>query len=445
MMDRHEKQIILQNCNSIPAEGLYQFISKEELTLAELESHGLARGTINEINNLINGIVVNDAALIPNIPTIPSIPSIPTIPTIPSVSDTSLGIPPIAKGPNAVNTPSDKSIIDQIKNDELSALDIDLLIKQNHLSYEDLEQNGIDPKVIFSLKFFGSNQSFTRFYEIKDLPRMEEGRTDVYMVGMAASGKSTMLSSIFKYVNDQGIFLPDTYNQNGNAYMEQLKRQLDFGVLPIGTARGSYNYVATSLKDPEGKKHPFNIVEVPGENYQIMFDGGMGSEAVRDFVEYIKNNNKKILVFVIDSVAQLERFTNVNMFGALDQGIAYNNILAMFRDNKVLDRTDAIYFVVNKFDALKNERYAFDNRADQELALEFLQQDFAALLSTAKDAREMNKNKFKIKVLPFSIGKLIFGNRLIKKYDPTNAKILVNNLLEDSFIVSGGAFWKKLF
>lgn len=455
-MDRHQKQIILQNCNNVPAEGLYKLISEGSITLAELESHGLAKDKIREIGFLIDPssdttpIAIPIIPAIPNIPAIPSIPTISTIPGIPNVPEipTIPSIPTIASISNSKgNETYDLSaILEQIKNKEISAEGLDRLIKENKLSYDDLEKNGIDPKVIFSLKFFGSNQAITRFYGIKDLPEMEEGRTDVYMVGMAASGKSTMLSGIFKYVNDQGIFLPDPFNQNGNAYMEQLKRQLDYGVLPVGTAQGSYNYIATSFKDQFGKKHPFNIVEVPGENYQRMFSEGMNSDTdyIRDFVNYIKNRNKKILVFVIDSVAQLQRFTNIALFGNLDQSIAYNNILAMFREHKILDRTDAIYFVVNKFDVLKNERYAFDERPDENLALEFIEQEFASLLSASREARENSKNKFKIKAIPFSIGEVVL-DKLLKNFDNTNSKAIVDNLLEDSFIVSGGAFWNKLF
>ncbi len=458
-MDRHQKQIILQNCNNVPSDGLYKLISEGSITLAELESHGLAKEKLKEIAIFIDPssdttpVAIPGIPAIPNIPAIPAMPAIPntpgmsTVPTIPSIPS----IPTIPTLTSAANTKSEEafnlsSVIEQIKNNEIAAEKLDRLIKENKLSYEDLEINGIDPKVIFSLKFFGSNQAITRFYGIKDLPVMEEGRTDVYMVGMAASGKSTMLSGIFKYVNDQGIFLPDTYNQNGNAYMEQLKRQLDYGVLPVGTAKGTYNYIATSFKDQSGKKHPFNIVEVPGENYQRMFSEGMNSETdyIRDFVDYIKNRNKKILVFVIDSVAQLQRFTNTELFGNLDQSIAYNNILAMFREHKILDRTDAIYFVVNKFDVLKNERYAFDERPDEEIALEFIEQEFASLLSASREARENNKNKFKIKAIPFSIGEVVL-DKLLKTFDSRNSKTIVDGLLEDSFIVSGGAFWNKLF
>ncbi|GGH20415.1 hypothetical protein FAZ19_09885 [Sphingobacterium alkalisoli] len=423
-MDRHEKQIILLNCNDIPVEALDQYISNRVFEIKEFESHRLSADKLKELRRLadIRSGVLQDE------PTVATLSATPALPDKPKAT-------PVAPTP-----------IEKILNGELSLQEIDFLLKERKLSFEDLETGGVLQKAINSIKYFNTKKGISKFYNITDLAPMEEGRTDVYMVGMAASGKSTMLAGMFKYADDNAVFIPDTYNQEGNTYMGQLKRDLDYGVLPMGTVKGSYNYIATSFKDQKGTKHPFNIVEVPGENYARMFSEGIKSETeyIKGFVNYIKNKNKKILVFVIDVIAEIEKFTNPEHFNALDQSIAYNNILAMFRDHRILDRTDAIYFVVNKFDALKKDRYLFDERPDEELALEFLEQNFSSLLAACKDARERARNKFKIKALPFSIGDVV-NEKILLEYKGDHAKVLVNNLLEDSFVVSGGAFWKFRF
>lgn len=423
-MDRHEKQIILLNCNDIPVDALDQYILSQAFDIKDFESHRLSSDKLKELRRLAdirNGVVQDE-------PVVVSVPNTPALPEKPSTA-------PVALSP-----------IEKILNGEMSLQEIDFLLKENALSFEDLEIGGLSQKTLNSIKYFNAKKGISKFYNIEDLAPMEDGRTDVYMVGMPASGKSTMLAGMFKYAEDNAVYIPDTYNQEGNAYMGQLKRDLDYGILPMGTVRGSYNYIATSLKDHKAIKHPFNVVEVPGENYARMFSEGMNSETeyIRGFVNYIKNKNKKILVFVIDVIAEIEKFTNAEHFNALDQSIAYNNILAMFRDHKILDRTDAIYFVVNKFDALKKDRYLLDERADEELALEFLEQNFSSLLAACRDARGRTRNKFKIKVLPFSIGELV-NEKILVAYKTEHAKVLVDNLLEDSFVVSGGAFWKFRF
>lgn len=423
-MDRHEKQIILLNCNNIPVDALDQYILSQVFDIKDFESHRLSSDKLKELRRLAdirNGVVQDGPAVV-------SVPNIPELPEKPNTASVAL------------------SPVEKILNGEMSLQEIDFLLKENALSFEDLEIGGLSQKMLNSIKYFNAKKGISKFYNLVDLAPMEDGRTDIYMVGMAASGKSTMLAGMFKYAEDNAVFIPDTYNQEGNAYMGQLKRDLDYGVLPMGTVKGSYNYIATSFKDQKGAKHPFNIIEVPGENYARMFSEGINSETeyIKGFVNYIKNKNKKILVFVIDAIAEIEKFTNPEHFNALDQSIAYNNILAMFRDHKILNRTDAIYFVVNKFDALKKDQYLFDERADEELALEFLEQNFSSLLAACKDARDRVRNKFKIKALPFSIGEVV-NEKILLKYKSEHAKVLVDNLLEDSFVISGGAFWKFRF
>ena len=60
----------------------------------------------------------------------------------------------------------------------------------------------------------------------------------------------------------------------------------------------------------------------------------------------------------------------------------------MFKSNGILEQTDAIYLVANKFDAIKESRFAANNSADDELALDFLQDEFKNLINNCKDARD---------------------------------------------------------
>lgn len=55
----------------------------------------------------------------------------------------------------------------------------------------------------------------------------------------------------------------------------------------------TYNYIATSIEDRKGNPHPFNIVEVPGENYKKIHDYGIETEEVKGFVNHIKIITKK--------------------------------------------------------------------------------------------------------------------------------------------------------
>jgi hypothetical protein len=156
---------------------------------------------------------------------------------------------------------------------------------------------------------------------------------------------------------------------------------------------------------------------------------------VESFLNYINNGNKKIIIFVIDSLVHNEGYSN--NANQLDQSLVYANILELFRVNQVLEKTDSVYIVVNKFDAIKNTRYFGDSRQDTELALDFVQNEFLSFVNNCKNAREQSKNQFKIKVVPFSIGEVqmsTFVNYINEEF----CFSLLNNIINDSFIQKGG-------
>ena len=151
-------------------------------------------------------------------------------------------------------------------------------------------------------------------------------------------------------------------------------------------------------------------------------------------LNYIKNSNKKILIFVIDSLAHDSNYADSK--SALDQSLVYVNILNMFKNNGVLNQTDAIYLVTNKFDAIKENRFNGDNRPDTDLALEFLKEEFKNLINNCTSMRDESKNKFKIKVLPYSIGKVSY-EFIVEDFNRNYSSSVIQNLIEDSFVVKG--------
>lgn len=394
-MDNHKKNILLQNCNNLESNQIISIVQTGEITIEEFKAAGLSQNIINQILSSLT-----------------------------------------TKEQTENNAAKKRELLEKVSRGRVSADEIKANINNGNFSFDDLLDAGINERVVNSLKHYCNSNRITMFRNINQLPPMEEGRTDVYFVGVPGSGKSTMLSGLLNMANRNGILMPDTYNNDGSIYQTQLISDLNRGVLPNATASGSYNYVALSLKDEDGAKHPFNIVEVPGENYVNMFNNG----DVGEFLNYISNSNKKILIFVVDSLAHDTGYSDSN--SQLDQNLVYVNILNMFKTNGVLDQTDAVYLVANKFDAIKKTRYATNNSSDDSLALDFLQDEFKNLINNCKDARDESKNKFKIKVLPFSIGNVSYTS-IIDNFNREYSEVVIDNLIEDSFVVKGAKF--KLF
>lgn len=394
-MDNHKKNILLQNCNNLESNQIISIVQTGEITIEEFKAAGLSQNIINQILSSLT-----------------------------------------TREQTENNAAKKRELLEKIARGRVSADEIKANINNGNFSFDDLLDAGINERVVNSLKHYCNSNRITMFRNINQLPPMEEGRTDVYFVGVPGSGKSTMLSGLLNIANRNGILMPDIYNNDGSIYQTQLISDLNRGVLPNATASGSYNYVALSLKDEDGAKHPFNIVEVPGENYVNMFNNG----DVGEFLNYISNSNKKILIFVVDSLAHDTGYNDSN--SQLDQNLVYVNILNMFKSNGILDQTDAVYLVANKFDAIKKTRYATNNSSDDSLALDFLQDEFRNLIENCKDAREESKNKFKIKVLPFSIGNVSYTS-IIDNFNREYSEVVIDNLIEDSFVVKGSRF--KLF
>ena len=427
-MDNTAKNHILNDCNnySITLDDLDNLVREGHITIEEFTQHNLEISKVKELQKRkneregITDIIVD-------------------VKEDEKIIKINGNIPPS-------ETLDEKSkLLKEVKENTRSAIEIYYdIVRDQKYTFDDLEEIGFSKRAITALKY-QSQAPIRLSYSIDDLPAMEQGRTDVFFVGVPASGKTVMLGGLLKYANKKGIIIPDSYNNAGNVFQADLIKDLDVGFLPKNTDQGSYNYIATSIQDNENINHPFNIVEVPGENYIRLFNEGSTTQTdyIVKFMKYIKNSNKKILIFVIDSVAHENR-NNLEHLRDLDQSIAYVNILNMFRDHGVLEQTDAIYLVANKFDVLLQDRYMLDGGEHEKLALDFIQEEFTNLITNCKYARDNSRNKFKIKVFPFSIGE-VHHKYILENYNNKYSKAIVDNLLEDSFIVKGGRFWKKLF
>ena len=398
-MESHTKNIILQSCNSLTSQELFEIVNAGSISIEKFKEAGLSEQKVSSILSLILA--------------------------------SNIGI--------AIESEKE-TFLNKIESRKVKADEIKLKINNKIISFDDLENlNSLSQKTINSLKYYTSSNRMTTFRTIDKLPAMEEGRTDLYFIGLPGSGKSTMLSGILHSAHRNGVLLPDTYNQDGSIFQIQLINDLNKGVLPQATAEGSYNYIALSIEGEDKKRHPFNIVEVPGENYVQMFNNG----DVETFLNYIQNSNKKILVFVIDSLAHHSGY--LDSTDQNDQSLVYPNILQLFHANGILEQTDAIYLVANKFDAIYESSYAGDDRPHEEIASEFLHEEFLNLINNCKSVRDESKNKFKIKLLPFSIGKVSFET-ILESYNKIYSTNILNEIISDSFIVKGGGlskFFKK--
>lgn len=322
-----------------------------------------------------------------------------------------------------------EELLKKIKNREISFHDLRQAYNNQKITLDDIKGSGFSPGIFAAIQQILTSSRSTIFKEIKDLPAMQQGRTDLIFVGLSGTGKSTMMSGLLNAAQNRGILLPDTHNQDGGLYMNQVLTDLKRNLLPEGTARGSFNYIPLSIKDKEGKNHPFNVIEVPGELYERVLRG----DNINEFVNHIKNKNQKILMFCLDAMAQEGAIENLEH----DQQLAYVTLLNKLRSEGIMKNVDAVYFVINKFDYLREKVYPNDNRDDGKLAADYFSGNFKNLLTNATEIRKRGKNNnpnLKIRVFPFSIGHVSF-KYVLEKYNQMFSDNLLDTLLKDSFIV----------
>lgn len=401
------KKQILQDCNAIELVDLVTFISNEQISLDEFINAGLDINKINEIKKLAAEVAARDKEEFER----------------KKKEETEL----VKQQENASKK---QEILQNILLGKISADDIKKAIKTNIVSDSDLENLELNQRTKKALLNYIDSPSSLTSYTISELPPMQEGRTDIYCIGLAGTGKTTMLTGLLKAAQNQGKIIPDTYaGSQGINFSNTIIQNLNRGFIPPRTSSDSYIYIPLTIKDEKGISHPLNIVDVPGEIFRKISEEG----EARQFLKYIKNKNKKIFFIVVDPQLHYNPTKD-----SLDQSLVYPNILQILKSEGIAEHIDAIYLVTNKFDYLKDNEYPFDDRDEGDIALEFINSNFKALITNCLDVKEHSRYDFKVKSLPFSIGKLKWG-AVLEEFDTKFSETLLEILINDSFVVKGGS------
>ena len=170
-MDERKKNILLQNCNNLDTNQLIDVVKTGHISIDEFRNAGLDLGKINQI---VNSFINKEQE-----------------------QRTNEQAQAIADRKN--------ELLERVIKGKASADEIKANINNRAYNFEDLEEAGINSRTINSLKHYCNSNRITMFKNISQLPVMEEGRTDVYFVGLPGTGKSTMLSGLLNISNKEGI------------------------------------------------------------------------------------------------------------------------------------------------------------------------------------------------------------------------------------------------
>ncbi|MDE6565092.1 MAG: hypothetical protein K2L92_09735 [Muribaculaceae bacterium] len=253
----------------------------------------------------------------------------------------------------------------------------------------------------------------------------ESGLTDVIFFGVAASGKTSVLSGLLSHDS----VTVDEANYSGE-YASVLKRYARAGVAISGTPDDFVAVVKATVTAPGGRRRSFNLVEMAGEAFlkKIVAAEGRNGRKTNNF-ELMENsasalltgNNEKLIFLLVDPVG--------DRFGRQDQIEAFNRLRSLMFDveanSDVMKRVKGLHFIVTKADTLGADRL----EKARDIVREILNP--ATRDELVRQCRNYGINRSddqaldgRPRVFCFSLGRFNVGN--IYDYDPKDSGELLS-------------------
>jgi hypothetical protein len=288
-----------------------------------------------------------------------------------------------------------------------------------------LNQTRLTPEIYNKIGYYISGKKQIDFHLWKDLPPLLNDRTDIYFFGQPASGKSCILANFFSYINKYGLFIENAHSIIGVNYKNLIQSEYDLGYLPERTGEG-VNYITFDLIDPNNinDKYPLNFIEMSGELFDQAAIGGVSDNNL-NAKNYLNNNNRKLLFFVVDYDRHVQNTLNPD--GNTPQGAKMLTILSLLDQFGTFKQTDGIYILVSKADL-------FPAGVDPvQYAGDFLNSNYMSFINNCKNIKQKYKSEFEIKAYPYSIGNLTLKSTYVYERDYTWAKKMIEEIVAKAF------------
>lgn len=162
-MNDIQKRIILQNANTLEVSNIISIIEKGEISFDEFKQAGLAVDKYRQIESKINLAEAQERA---------------AAELARKEEEEKIAKLKIQEEKN--------EFLKKVVRKRVTVDDIRNNINNGYITFDDLEDEGISQRTINSIKYYSNSNRITVFKKIEDLPPMEEGRTDVYFVGLQA-------------------------------------------------------------------------------------------------------------------------------------------------------------------------------------------------------------------------------------------------------------------
>ena len=270
--------------------------------------------------------------------------------------------------------------------------------------------------------------------------RAPENCTDVYFFGAPGTGKTTLLMGLTGAVGEE--YTLDMMSCGGN-YARVLQEYVAAGITPCPTFKSFVTVIngEVNRQDKKGNivNHPINLVEMSGEELAGKITGenansfkDMGNGVAR----LLSNDNRKIFFIIVDpTVSGTE-------YGCRAQFDFISTLVGLFNQPEnadIMQRVDAIHFVVTKADTLGDTDSERMSRA-KELLYDTYMGPVEILKNYCHTKHINNNTGNRPSVFTFSIGEFHEGG--VFSYDKTDTLKLVDAI---SLNIRKKNWWRSLF
>lgn len=310
------------------------------------------------------------------------------------------------------------------------------------ISFREIKEQGIIPDSWTIEKLIAPDA----YIEQRNIGELGEfptgGRTDVYFLGVPRGGKSSVMAGVFYEMYRRGkISYEPQLNEHGvdncQEYYQSLIRSVDKASFPVSTNRDTISFMKIQLTN-NNRRNPLTFVEIAGEDFRAIADGHLtGAEVWQKIgaARCLQSRNRKLLTFIVDYAISKPgvRKDDYN-YTDLDQGLILANALQVLghdgsgkngTDGCTLSRVDTIAVIVTKSDLMGDNMTAGERL---QTAMAYLTEKFSTFMNNLLDvsrAHGINKpNRYQPYVIPFSLGKLVIGNKYL--YDSTDSATLID-------------------
>jgi len=300
-------------------------------------------------------------------------------------------------------------------------LDFDSLVAKKIISQQHIDDILEVPMPFLDIGGFDSWEA---------MPPLLPNRVDVFVLGIAGSGKSSFMAGLLHYARKNGNLTQEIDNLSGFTYVMAITDAVKRGILPPATADEKMQYMACSFRSKTNELVPMTFIEMSGEIFKRTF-GKRREEMPANFVNYISHENSKVVMLAVDFKVHTEYHNDT-----FTQGARFEFIIKFLDAQGALNNTRAICILITKWDLSPDQSGA--------AAVRFLEEEYLALYRLCQDMSA--KYNLKFEVYTYSLGK--FSRRNSFEYNPKDSEFIYNWLC--SFVPlqrkqNNTSFFRKLF